>query len=120
MDFTERLDLYLEGGMIDEDDVKDVNVIIAVFKDKYGITLTEENADTFIAHLCAAFNRNKTHEEIDPVGEEILNEIKSLDSYEESLKMLDDVMKVMQHNTLNETEQNYALLHINNLIARVR
>ena len=54
-------------------------------------------------------------------GEAIsLNEIKSLDSYEESLKMLDDVMKVMQHNTLNETEQNYALLHINNLIARVR
>ena len=51
MDFTERLELYQEGGMIKEDDVKDVLAIVAMFKEKYDIQLCEENADTFVAHL---------------------------------------------------------------------
>ena len=49
MDFTERLNLYLEGGMIQPDDVADVQAIITMFDQKYHIVLQEENADTFIA-----------------------------------------------------------------------
>ena len=86
MDFTERLNLYLEGGMIQPDDVADVQAIITMFDQKYHIVLQEENADTFIAHLCAAFGRSATGEEVEP---------------------------------LPPTEQDYALLHINNLIARL-
>ena len=44
MDFSERLQLYKEGGMISEKDVDDVNAIIKMFKDEYGVELQEENA----------------------------------------------------------------------------
>ena len=116
MDFTERLDLYLEGGMIDEKDVKDVNAVIQIFQEKYGITLCEENAATFIAHLCAAYGRNTTPEEVEPLMEELFAEVKELDSYPQAEKMLQDLMSVTV-NPLSKAEQEYALLHINNLLA---
>ena len=57
MDFTERFELYKEGGMISDEDIKDLNAVIELFKKEYGITLEEENASMFIAHLCAAYGR---------------------------------------------------------------
>ena len=118
MDFTERLELYLEGGMINEADVEDINRIIELFRDEYGVELTEENASTFIAHLCAAYGRNMTGEEVEPLPEVVSDELKGLDSYPLSLQILDRVMAVT-HNKLNKTEQDYALLHINNLISNL-
>ena len=118
MDFTERLELYLEGGMINEADVEDINRIIELFRDEYGVELTEENASTFIAHLCAAYGRNMTGEEVEPLPEVVSDELKGLDSYPLSLQILDRVMAVT-HNELNKTEQDYALLHINNLISNL-
>ncbi len=79
MDFTERLNLYLEGGMIQPADVDDIQAIIAMFDQKYHIQLQEENADTFIAHLCAAFGRNATGEKIEPLPPEVKAELEGLD-----------------------------------------
>ena len=123
MDFTERLNLYLEGGMIQPDDVADVQAIITMFDQKYHIVLQEENADTFIAHLCAAFGRSATGKAIVILNKydlppEVKAELEGLDSYPQSLQMLKDVMAATR-NRLNPTEQDYALLHINNLIARL-
>lgn len=118
MDFTERLNLYLEGGMIQPEDVADIQAIIAMFDTKYHIILQEENADTFIAHLCAAFGRTASGEEVEPLPPEVKTELEGLDSYPKSKEMLQDVMAAAR-NRLNETEQDYALLHINNLIARL-
>ena len=115
MDFSERLELYLEGGMLDEKDVTDVNAIIQMFQDKYGITLCEENAATFIAHVCAAFGRNRTHEEVEPLLPEAFAEVKELESFPLAEKMLRDLLSVST-NPLSDVEQEYVLLHLNNLI----
>lgn len=119
MDFTERFDLYKEGGMINEADIEDLNAVIKLFKDEYGVCLEEENASMFIAHLCAAYGRLSSGEDVDELPEEVLSELESLDTYEESKKILENVMKVTK-NPLNETEKGYALLHINNLIAQFK
>ena len=37
MDFKDRLDMYVEGGMITPSDVEYVNAVIKLFKDDYGI-----------------------------------------------------------------------------------
>ena len=119
MDFTERFELYKEGGMINDDDIKDLNAVIDLFKKDYGITLEEENASMFIAHLCAAYGRLSSNEPVDEVPEEVLKELESLDTYEESRQILEKVMNATK-NPLNEVEQGYALLHINNLIAQFK
>ena len=119
MDFTERFDLYKEGGMITDNDIEDILKVIDLFKKEYGVVLEEENAAPFIAHLCAAYGRLVSHEEVDEVPEPVMEELRSLDSYEESLEILEKVMNATK-NPLNETEQGYALLHINNLIAQFK
>ncbi len=118
MDFKERLDMYLEGGMINEDDVKDIEAVIKMFKDDLNIELSEENAATFIAHLAAAYSRNATKEELDDLSSDMLDEIRVLDSYNDSLKILDKIIEVT-NNPLNDVERNYVLLHLNNLIANL-
>ena len=72
MDFTERFELYKEGGMINDEDIKDLNAVIDLFKKDYGITLEEENASMFIAHLCAAYGRLSSNEPVDEVPEELV------------------------------------------------
>ncbi len=112
MDFTERFELYKEGGMITDADIEDIKAVIALFKDKYGVTLEEENAGTFIAHLCAAYGRLVSKEPVDELPKEVIDELESLDTYDLSMQVT--------KNPLNETEQGYALLHINNLIAQFK
>ena len=119
MDFTERLDLYKEGGMLDDKDIADVQAIIKMFKDEYGYELQEENADTFIAHICSAYSRNKTGELVEELPEPVRQEIEGLDSYQQSLQILNRLIEVTQ-NPLSQVEKDYALLHINNLIARFK
>ena len=41
MDFTERLELYREGEMITDDNVKTILNIIAMFREKYDIEVEE-------------------------------------------------------------------------------
>lgn len=116
MNFDERLALYVEGGMITNKDVDVIHKVIDMFREDYGMELTEENAGMFIAHLCAAFNRNVTKEEVPPVEESMIKELAALDTYPKSLEILDKLMAVTD-NSLNKTEQDYALLHINNLLS---
>ena len=119
MDFSERLSLYMEGGMLTDEDIKDIEAILALFKDKYEMVLEEENADFFIAHISAAYNRNKTAEPVEELPEEVMSELLSLATYDKSKEILDDILRVT-HNPLSETERNYALLHINNLLANFK
>ena len=119
MDFKERLDMYEDGGMITSSDVKDIETVIKMFKDDLGVELCEENAATFIAHLAAAYSRNTTKEELDDLPDDILNELKSLDTYDESLRILDKIVEVT-NNPLNDVEKRYLLLHLNNLIANLK
>ena len=119
MDFSERLSLYREGGMLTDEDIKDIEAILALFKDKYEMVLEEENADFFIAHISAAYNRNKTAEPVEELPEEVMSGLLSLATYDKSKEILDDILRVT-HNPLSETERNYALLHINNLLANFK
>ena len=119
MDFSERLELYKEGGMLNDEDVKDINNVIGLFKDKYEMVLEEENADFFIAHLSAAYARNKSGEPVEELPQEVMDELLSLETYEKSRNILSDILEIT-HNPLSEVERNYALLHINNLLVNVK
>lgn len=119
MNFKDRLDLYLEGGMINKKDVVDIENVCQMFLDEYYVELNEENAGMFIAHLCAAYSRLKNDEEVENLPKEVIDELTTLDTYEKSLEVLDKVMKATI-NPLNNIEQGYVLLHINNLIATLK
>lgn len=118
-DFKERLEMFKEGGMIDDEDIESINNIIDVFQNKYNVTLREENASTFISHVCAAFYRFANSEEVDQLPDEVFKEIESLDTYQDSLNIFNDVMQVV-HKPFSDSERSYVLLHINNLISLLK
>ena len=57
MDFEPRLTILHQAGMLSEEDYRKVQDVIRFFQEKYGLTLTEENASAMITHLCAALVR---------------------------------------------------------------
>ena len=88
MDFKDRLDMYVEGGMITQSDVEDVNAVIKLFKDNYGIELTEDKDSK---KLFASVRLAK----VDDV------ELAKLSGYNKKLdKVMENVTKV-----LNEIEE---------------
>ncbi len=115
MDFSERLNLYVEGGLITSVDVKDIKKIIVLFDEKYHIQLCEENASFLIAHICAMYHRNQINEEIDDLSDQEIREVKQLKTYPKSIAILEDVVKNM-HINVKEVERNYLLLHINAIL----
>ncbi len=118
-DFTERLAMYRDANMINDQDVADVNSVIRMFHDVYHVDLCEENADTFIAHLCMAYMRNTTKEEVPPLTKDNIAELAALPTYSLSLEILDNMQKVTK-NSLTDVEKNYVLLHLNNLIQKLK
>lgn len=118
MDFTERLETLKEAGMLDDTGISDVQKVLEIFRRDYGVVLEEENASMFIAHLCAAYNRNQTHEEVPPLEEENRKEIRALPTYSRSEEILHKMMDATE-NPLSKAEQEYILMHINNLIGNL-
>ena len=118
-DFSERLQMYRDADMIKDQDVQDVKNVIQMFRKEYGVELCEENADTFIAHLCMACMRNTTKEEVPPLTEDNPAELAALPTYQKSLEILNKMQEVMV-NPLSSTEKNYVLLHLNNLIQKLK
>ena len=51
MDFSERFDLYKEGGMITDSDIEDLNAVIDLFEKDYGVKLEEENMELKVLRL---------------------------------------------------------------------
>ncbi len=115
MDFSERLNLYVDGGMITPKDVVDIENVITMFDKKYHIHFCEENASFFIAHICAMVHRNQIGEDIDDLSDAEIKEVKELKTYSKSIEILGDIEKIM-HANINDVERNYLLLHINQIL----
>ena len=74
MIFETRLTILLQAGLLSEEDYRKVQDVIRFFQEKYGLTLTEENASAMITHLCAALGRIHRGEPVEPLDEEVYEE----------------------------------------------
>lgn len=116
MDLMERIRLLREYGMMDETAFEDILAIMKLFKEEYGIELTEENAGIMITHMSSAFHRNVTGEEIDAMDACILEEIKEVPEYVRAERILVSIASGIK-NDLSKKEMEYFLVHICNLLA---
>ena len=88
--------------MINENDVKNVNNILNMFKEEYEIILTEENSATFIAHICAAYARLNTGTIVEELPQEVAKQLERLKTYQLSLEILDKIIKVTDNPIIEE------------------
>lgn len=117
-DFSDRLDLYREVGMLTEQEYNDVYRVLDLFKDEYGVVLCEENAEFFVAHLSAALHRNVSGEEVIEMTEEALEQLKSEPCYGISEKVLRQIIARVD-TEIRKEEHGYLLLHLCALIAKL-
>lgn len=86
MDFEPRLTILHQAGMLSEEDCRKVQDVIRFFQEKYGLTLTEENASAMITHLCAALGRIHRGEPVEPLDEEVYEETSQEPTFPKALE----------------------------------
>ncbi|MBQ4343480.1 MAG: PRD domain-containing protein [Erysipelotrichaceae bacterium] len=117
-DFTDRLDLYKDAGMLTEKEVDDVFRVLDLFKNEYEVVLCEENAEFFIAHLSAALHRNDSGEEVIPMPEEAMNQLRDEPHFSLSETILNQIIARVE-TEIRKEEYGYLLLHLCALIAKL-
>ena len=111
MDFEPRLTILHQAGMLSEEDV------IRFFQEKYGLTLTEENASAMITHLCAALGRIPRGEPVEPLDEEVYEETSQEPTFPKALEATQALVREILPD-LPEDEQKFLTMHIGVVLAQ--
>lgn len=117
MDFEPRLSILRQAGMLSDEDYQKVQDVIHYFKEKYGLTLTEENASSMITHLCAALGRISRGEPVEPLDEDVYEETKQEPTFPKALEATQGLVKEILPG-LPEDEQKFLTMHIGVVLAQ--
>lgn len=118
MSIMPRIDLIKEYGLADSMAYDDLVTIVGLMDSRFGITLTEDNAGVMITHIAAAFQRNTTGEAISPLVPEVVEGLRSDESYVKACEILDVICSTIK-NPLSEAERDFVLLHLCSLVYTV-
>lgn len=114
----QRLQILNQSGLLSDEHTRTAKALRELFSKRYGITLTEENAAAFFTHFCMALHRLEAGEQIEPVNELILDEIRDQFDYENADFIADEIER--QVVTLPEWERGYVLMHLVVVLGNVR
>ena len=117
MDFEPRLTILHQAGMLSEEDCRKVQDVIRFFQEKYGLTLTEENASAMITHLCAALGRIHRGEPVEPLDEEVYEETSQEPTFPKALEATQALVREIRPD-LPEDEQKFLTMHIGVVLAQ--
>ncbi|MDF2613460.1 MAG: hypothetical protein K0S71_1246 [Clostridia bacterium] len=114
----ERINLLKEYGIVNESGYEDLLTIKRVFAEKFNIILTEENAGVMITHIATAFKRLETKEKVNPIDENVLEELKKEEVYIKAAEIL-KCLKEAVRNQLSKEEDTFILVHICTLLSQL-
>ena len=107
----ERIEMLISLNMIDEKDHLDLLKIIEIVESTCDVKVTEENGGIFITHVAALFQRNKNGTLIDPLGGDVISQLKSETHYRLAQKTVDLIASTI-FNPISELERHYLVLHL--------
>lgn len=111
LDIMTRIDLLFECGFSTKEDYDDLCKIVAIFKDRCNIALTEENGGIMITHIAAAFKRNQSGEEISPLRDSVFEDVKDSPQFALASELVEEIESQIT-NTISEKERKFFFLHI--------
>ncbi len=114
MDIMMRVDTLLESEFSTEEDHADLCKVIAIFQERHGLAITEENAGIMITHMAAAFRRNRTGELIEPLAD-AFEEVKESPHFPMATAIMDEIARQVS-NEVSDNEREFFLLHICSLL----
>lgn len=118
MSLEERIELMETSGMISPHTKAKVNKLCALFKEMYGIELTEQNASACVTHFAMALERLDKGDEIAPASDAMMEELRQHSDYSAALYMAENIFE--QISPLSQNELGYIILHIITVLGSIR
>jgi len=115
MELQLRLQILKDAGQISEETYEGLNRIIDMFKNKWDITLVEENGAMLITHLSVAMERGRRGEVIEGIDNEIYNEIKNHCEFDKCKRIVKDISEEARIN-IPENEETFIMMHLCTLL----
>lgn len=106
----EKLDIFEASNFINNNERK----LIEKWQNKLSM-YDKEALNVCLTHLVMVINRYHNNEDVDDLNEDIFNEVKNSDNYQEALKIV-EAMK--EDFTINAKEEKFMLLHLCNLLTK--
>ncbi|NPV43846.1 MAG: PRD domain-containing protein [Firmicutes bacterium] len=115
-----RIDLLVQGDVIDFDTGKTIKKIAQELKANYEICTEDEHYEMFITHLAISIKRLKEGQDLEStIDDELFNEVKNCPNYYRALDILQNIEDKIEIK-LPESEKRFVLLHLCNLLERGR
>lgn len=111
MSLNLRLNILKEAGQIDDSIYKNIMDIIELFKNNYGIELTEENGAMLITHLSVALKRIKENQLVETMEEELYSEISSDCNFEQAEKIFSQIEQNIKVE-IPHCEKTFIMMHL--------
>ncbi len=118
MDIRNRLDLLKKSGTISQESYDDVLKVAAYFREKNGITLTEENASAFVTHLAMALERVRKGEKVVPLDRGVYEAATREPTFAQASSCCRDIRRILPQ--IPEAESEYICTHVGVLLARIK
>ncbi|HHW56810.1 MAG TPA: PRD domain-containing protein [Clostridia bacterium] len=113
-----RIDLLVQGNVIDFDTGKAIKKIDEELRVNYEICTEDEHYEMFITHLAMSIKRLKEGEKLEStIDDELFNEVKNCPNYYRALAILQNIEDRIEIK-LPESEKRFVLLHLCNLLGR--
>lgn len=110
-----RIDILKQAGVIDENISSNVLKVINMFKDKYNISLNEENGSMLVTHLTMMLKRMRDGESINPLESEELEELKTFTVYENAKDIYSKIEESINQK-IDENEYGFMMTHLVTLL----
>jgi len=107
---------YLDSGQITAEDVVRLTAVVAMFKSKWDIELTINNAAMFFAHLVIAIGRVNGQAVAPELTQAVIDEVRAAPAYFSCVEAVDDIEDCLNM-TFPDTERGYFYLHLNQFFA---
>lgn len=117
MELDIRLNILKDSNQISQDTYEKVIHTIAMFKDKYEISLNEENGAMLITHLSCALERIKKGDELEKLEEFLVEQVKGNGNYKKAQAILSNIEDTIKIDMPME-EKNFMLMHICTLLEK--
>lgn len=113
-----KLDMLCHAGVIDKDIYLGMLKVISALESQWGQSLPEEQGWMAIAHMANALMRSRRGEEINPLDEEVLQEIEASGELP-LLKALNQTLLAEFTVELHQNEEGYLLANLFGLHSRL-
>lgn len=116
LDVRERIKLLLQNGVIGERSAT-ISFKSLQWLSNQGVDLNSEAGQMFLTHFAMALERMFKGEKVEPLGDNMMDEIKESENYGTAKNFIDFIENNNQVK-LPDVEKGYILLHLCNLIAK--